>query len=121
MRIDHRRTYIVVAEQLLHGADVVSCSKPVRCETVPKLWLVARFAINHIWKANGAETECKNFFVELANFFQMIDSRRFQEFGEGSSHGRSSVGFRLASPTRIREVKKSQAIRRKSEFALCAK
>ena len=45
---------------------------------------------------------------------------RFRKVG-GSSHGRSSVGFRLASPTRIREVKKSQAIRRKSTFVSCAK
>ena len=39
----------------------------------------------------------------------------------GTPHGRSSVGFRLALPTRIREVKKSQAIRRKWEFATCTK
>ena len=42
---------------------------------------------------NGAETECKNFFVQLANFFQMIDELRFLEFGEGTPHGRSSAGF----------------------------
>ncbi len=34
---------------------------------------------------------------------------RFHKVG-GSSHGRSFVGFGLASPTRFREVKKSQAI-----------
>ncbi len=34
----------------------------------------------------------------------------------GSSHGRSSVGFRLAESTRIPEVKKSKTIRRKSTF-----
>ena len=28
----------------------------------------------------------------------MIDELRFLEFGEGSSHGRSSVGFELAHP-----------------------
>ena len=43
---------------------------------------------------------------------------RFRKVG-GSSHGRSYDGFRLASPTRIREVKKSKAIRRKSTFASC--
>ncbi len=34
-------------------------------------------------------------------------------------HGRSSVGFGLAESTRIPEVKKSKAIRRKSTFARC--
>ena len=45
---------------------------------------------------------------------------RFHKVG-GTPHGRSSVGFGLASPTRIREVKKSQAIRRKWEFVTCTK
>ncbi len=45
---------------------------------------------------------------------------RFHKVG-GTPHGRSSVGFGLDSPIRIREVKKSQAIRRKSEFATCTK
>ena len=44
---------------------------------------------------------------------------RFRKVG-GSSHGRSSVGFGLCAPTRNAIVKKSEAIRRKSTFAMCA-
>ena len=35
-----------------------------------------------LWKLNGAETGCKIFLVQAANFFQMNDSRRFQEIWE---------------------------------------
>ena len=34
MRVDHRRTHVVVAKQLLHGADVVARLQQVRRETV---------------------------------------------------------------------------------------
>ena len=47
-----------------------------------------------------------------AIFDRMTGIHRLRVFDleGGTPHGRSSVGFGLASPTRIREVKKSQAI-----------
>ena len=99
----------------------------MRRETVPE-------AIEGIWKVNGAETGCKIFFVQLANFFHsssmspdfrssdnMVMRALREDLEGGTPHGRSSVGFRLALPTRLRKVKKSEAIRRNPEFATCAK
>ena len=126
MSVNHRRFYALVAEQFLHGADVVVRFGPVRREAVPEAmargsladtgtldggrhfaahgtlvsmvptfhartridrrltrWKdvlalpflrgVRSHAVERVWKVDGAETECKIFLVQLANYFQMIE------------------------------------------------
>ena len=50
VRVDHRRTHVVVAKQLLHGADVVARLQQVRRETVPET--VAGRALGKFGPAN---------------------------------------------------------------------
>ena len=51
LRVDHRRTHVVVAEQFLHRTDVVARFEQVRCETVPET--IARRAIR--WPGRPSE------------------------------------------------------------------
>jgi len=72
VRINHRRAHVIVAEEFLHRADVVTHLLQLRREAVPDA-LTPFVTSRCVQKVNLAEAECNIFFMQSSYFFQRLD------------------------------------------------